>query len=93
MKILGVLLIIAGIVLGLYVGIWVMFIGGIIGLITQAVEISNGNIYAMEIGLNIGKLLFATLIGWVSGLLPIVTGIGLLMGKTKRRKINRYNKK
>lgn len=79
MKILGCFLIISGIILGLYLGIWVCFIGGIIGLINAVVDISNGlGVDAMAIGIGVGKIIFAGLVGWLSALTLIYPGVSLI---------------
>lgn len=85
MKILGVLLIITGIVLGFYLGVWVMLIGGIITLVSQIPEFGNGNVDGITIGIGILKIMFASLVGWVGGIIPIVVGFGLLGVKTKKK--------
>lgn len=61
-NIIGVLMIIGGIALGLYVGIWVCFVGGIIQVIQQVrAEI----MIPMQIGIGIIKILFAGFLGYV----------------------------
>ena len=90
MKILGVLLIITGIVLGLYLGIWVMFIGGIITLVSQIPELGNGNVDGVTIGLGILRIMFATAVGIIGGLIPIGIGLGLLDVKTKKKRSNKF---
>ena len=87
MKILGVLLIITGIVLGLYLGIWIMFIGGIITLVSQIPELVNGNVDGITIGIGILRIMFATLVGVIGGVIPVIIGFGLL-GVKRKKKIN-----
>lgn len=52
-KILQVLIVIATITLGLYVGIWLMFVGGIIQIV-NAINQLNG----LEIAIGICKIVF-----------------------------------
>jgi len=74
--ILGILLILGGIVLGLWLGLWVCFIGGIVGII-NAIK-APGTVEALTIAWNIVKILFASLAGWLSALALIFPGIKLL---------------
>ena len=75
-KILGLLLILAGIALGLYVGVWLFLIGGIVGL---ADVVTGGSTdVALDIGISLAKIMFAGLAGMVSGFALISPGIGLL---------------
>lgn len=61
-----------GVVLGLYVGVWVCFIGGIIDLIT---EIRAENFEPVNIGWGIVKMMFACVCGWLSALVLILPGL------------------
>ncbi len=71
----GILMVVAGMLLGLYVGGWVCFIGGIAGLIT---EVRADHVDAMRIAINIGKIFLAGLAGWLSALILIVPGAALV---------------
>ena len=57
---LGILFILAGIGLGAYVGIWLMFIGGIVGVIAAC---RATTIVPMDIAINVAKILFSGLVG------------------------------
>ncbi len=61
-KILQVLIVIATIILGLYVGIWLMFVGGIIQIV-NAINPLNG----LEIAIGVCKIIFCE----VAGLIPV----------------------
>lgn len=74
--ILGILMILGGIALGLWLGIWVCFIGGIVGII-NAIK-APGAVEVLTIAWNIVKILFASLIGWLSALILIIPGVALL---------------
>lgn len=67
----GLLLIIVGVLLGLYVGVWVSFIGGIVDVIHQirAPELST-----MALAWGIAKIFCAGLFGWLSAFVFIVPG-------------------
>ena len=69
--IIGILLIVGGAILGLYVGIWVCFIGGIIDVIHC---VQTEDFVAMTLAIGIAKIVFAGLAGWVSAIIPIFIG-------------------
>lgn len=76
---LGFLMIIGGIALGLYVGLWLCFVGGIIGIINAIATVVNGSpIEAMTIAISIVKIIFAAVLGWISALILIIPGVALL---------------
>ncbi|MGL4573017.1 MAG: hypothetical protein ACRCVJ_18400 [Clostridium sp.] len=70
-NIIGVLLVIAGVALGAYVGFWIMFVGGIMG-IANAWDI--GTLSASLIGWNVIKILSASFVGY--GIFSVLAFIG-----------------
>jgi len=74
-NLLGLFLIILGIVLGCYLGIWVMFVGGIIQFIT-ALLASPISAYGLAVG--IVKVMFAALVGWLAFFVCVAFGQALL---------------
>ena len=70
-KIVGGLMIIGGIVLGLYVGVWVCFIGGVVGVI---MEIKAEHLSAMGVAVGATKVMFAGLAGWLSFAVLFIPG-------------------
>jgi hypothetical protein len=70
--IIGAGMILVGIVLGLYVGVWVLFIGGIIDVIEQ---IKADELQAMAVAIGVAKVIFAGLGGWLSAILLIIPGM------------------
>ena len=74
MKFIGVLLIIAGICLGLYLGVWVCFIGGIVQIIESC---KATPVESLGIAIGICRFLVSGFVGWVSGM--IVGLIGFVM--------------
>lgn len=65
-KILAILIFFAGIILGLWLGLWVMFIGGIEQIVDGInVEPADGT----DIAWGIVRIIFAAGIGWGSFLL------------------------
>lgn len=73
--VLGLFLIAAGIVLGVYVGFWVCFVGGIMDLIAQvrAPEISG-----ISVAFAVFKICFASCFGYVAAYCGIVPGAAIL---------------
>jgi len=71
----GLLLIIAGVCFGLYVGVWVMFIGGIIDIITQ---IRAEHMEALTVSFGVLKIIFSSLVGYLAGVVAVLPGIAIL---------------
>ena len=59
----GIVLMVLGAILGLYVGLWVCFIGGIVDVIDQ---IRAENLEAMVVAWGIAKVIFAGFFGYLS---------------------------
>ena len=76
-SILGLVMIVGGIVLGLYVGVWLMFIGGIVQII-QAVKAPE--IVAMTVAIGVAKIVFAGISGGLSAIVLILPGYSFLKG-------------
>ena len=73
---IGITLIGLGITVGLYVGIWLCLIGGIVQIIEQ---IKNpAGIEAMQIAIGIARIVCAGLAGWVSAMILIFPGWAIL---------------
>jgi hypothetical protein len=70
----GLLLILVGVALGLYAGLWWAFIGGIIQII-EAVKATP--VPAMDVALGIARIVFAGLIGVVSAMALILPGAAM----------------
>ena len=68
---LGVVLIIAGVMLGLWLGLWVMFVGGIVQIL-NAVKATP--IESMGIAVGILRIVCSGTVGWVVG--GIMVGFG-----------------
>jgi hypothetical protein len=71
----GLLCVLAGLVLGVYVGLWLCFIGGIVDII-NAVKATE--IVATAIAFGIVKVVFAGLFGWLAGVVPMLFGVALI---------------
>ena len=72
---IGLLMILAGIVLGIYVGVVVCFIGGISQII---VAITTPPVVASVVAWGVAKVVFAGLAGWLSAILLVVPGFALM---------------
>lgn len=73
--IFGAALIIGGMALGLYVGFWLMFIGGIVDVI-NAVKAPETEVMAVALG--IAKAVFASFLGIIAAVVPCFIGYVLL---------------
>lgn len=72
---IGLALILAGVIGGLYFGLWWAFIGGIVDVINAAIA---PNIDAQKIALGIAKFAFSGIIGWLVFVLFVVPGNAIL---------------
>jgi len=71
----GFALCLAAIVVGLYMGIWWAFIGGIVDVINQ---IKAEEVSAIGVAVGIAKVFFSGLIGWLSFVLLFIPGQAML---------------
>ena len=72
-QIIGILVAIAGIILGIYVGVWLMFVGGIIQIV-NSINPANG----LGIALGILRIAFCG-IGTSIAYLGVVIGTGIFL--------------
>jgi len=70
----GLALCIAGVVLGVYLGVWVCFIGGIIQLIHGITP----EVVAKDIAFGIARIFFSGGVGWFSAAVLIIPGMVLM---------------
>lgn len=82
-KTISVIIVIIGILLGLYTGLKVMFIGGIIDVVEQ-IRATNLNGSILAIG--IVKILFAGLVGWLIFYVSIFVAAIVNIDLKKKRK-------
>ena len=59
--VIGIIIIVAGVALGIYFGLWVMFIGGIMAI---AHGIDAHEVTATLIAINIVKIMLASIVGY-----------------------------
>lgn len=72
-KVIGILMAIVGIALGIYVGVWLMFVGGIVQII-NSINPTNG----LGIALGIVRIVFCevgVLIAWLGIAIGSVIGL------------------
>lgn len=72
---LGILMIFTGAALGLYVGIWVCLIGGIVDII-EAIKATETE--AMAVAIGVVKIVFAGAVGSASALMLMLPGQAML---------------
>lgn len=77
-KVLGILLIIVGVVSGLYFALWWAFIGGIIDVIA---EVRAPNINALNVAVGVAKIFFAGAIYWMVALPLVIPGYFMVANK------------
>jgi hypothetical protein len=75
MKILGLVLCLFGVGLGLYTGVWVCFIGGIVDVIEQ---VRADELDTVIVACGVAKVVFCGLAGWLSAIVPLTLGISLM---------------
>lgn len=77
-RLVGGFLIALGIILGLYVGVWFCFVGGIIGLVDVVNKLIDGNgLDGALIAWSIVKIMFAGLSGYLAAIIFILPSIKL----------------
>lgn len=75
--VIGLSMIICGIALGIYVGIWICFIGGICQIIEQ---VKAETLVPMTVALGVLKIMGAGLVGLLSAIFLVVPGGAMLAG-------------
>lgn len=76
MKTTGVLMILGGIVLGLYVGLYFMFVGGIMSIVNGA---TADPVNAGSIAWGVVRIVFSGAVGAISAWVLIIPGAALLV--------------
>lgn len=69
----GGLIILAGLVLGVWLGVFVMFIGGIVQIVNEV----KGSLEALPIAWGILRIILAGAVGWISAIALIIPGFVL----------------
>ena len=65
---------VGGVALGLYLGVWAMFLCGIV----QCVEAVKGDVSGIQLGIGILRVLLSPAVGWVCELIPFGLGVTLI---------------
>jgi len=86
--VLGLFLLVLGVAFGLYVGIYLMLVGGI----SQIIEaLKATEVLAFPIAIGAVKICFAGIVGFLAGLVAIIPGATMLKNYfTKERKWIRF---
>ena len=79
---IGCILILLGILLGLFMGVWVCFIGGIVQVIEAAQQTP---VPALDVAIGVARVFGATLIGGISAFLLIIPGFAMATGNARSR--------
>lgn len=83
MKVLGVVLCVLGAALGLFLGVWVMLIGGVV----QAIEgVKATPVESLDVALGVFRVIFAGAVGWLSAIIFILPGAAMVSGGGSKRK-------
>jgi uncharacterized membrane protein len=80
--ILGILMVLGGIFLGLYVGLWLCFVGGIVQILNEIK--SPADIETLNIVFGAIKIVVASLAGRISASILIVPGFALISYDKRR---------
>ncbi len=88
--IVGFLLIIAGVALGLYVGVWLMLIGGIIQFV-DAIKVDPVDTSGVAWG--VVRVLFASAAGGFAGWALALVGVGVLSAAESKPRRSRLTSK
>lgn len=86
-RVLGIIIAITGVCASLYLGGWIMFVGGIAGLIDI---IKLGDFEGVVIAKNIAKIVFASATTSVGVYLSIFIGSSLIYGANRKRRFRRF---
>lgn len=78
--IIGFIMCVLGVFLGIYVGVWVCLVGGIVDIVNEVnTQIqASGPLDAMNIAIGVLKIMFAGVIGMASAFVLIIPGSALL---------------
>lgn len=79
--ILGLIGIVASILIGLYVGVWVMFVGGIVGFAKVLMGLLAGKLLVATLATSVIKVLFAGIAGYISFAFVFLPSYALVVGK------------
>lgn len=74
--VLGGILVVTGVFLGLYVGIWWGFIGGIVDIINEFKSVETD---AMNIAMGVAKIVFSNIFGWLAAAPLFLLGHALVL--------------
>jgi hypothetical protein len=73
--ILGLLLYVVSIIGGIYIGIWLCFIGGIVDIVNG---FNHDPIQAMKMAIGVAKFFFSGVAGWLTFFIGVAFGKGFI---------------
>ena len=77
--IIGIILCALGVVLGVYVGLWVCFIGGIMDIVNEINALTQSEpLNALNVAFGIAKIMFAGVCGVASAFALIIPGSAMV---------------
>lgn len=79
-QLIGIIMILVGVFLGLYVGVWWAFIGGIVDVI-EAIRATD--LVAMDVAIGVAKVMLAGPLGGVSAMALVIPGYMFVMGEIR----------
>lgn len=74
-NVIGILLMVGGLVFGVYVGLWLCFIGGIVQIV-EAVKATP--VSGLDIGIGITRIIFAGFAGMLTAFVAVFPGFAML---------------
>lgn len=86
-KVFGVILMILSVVLGLYVGVWLCFIGGIADVVNEIQNlIADNPVDGVAVGWGVVKIIFSGFLGSVTFYALFFPGCTMTFGGFKRKR-------
>ena len=82
--IIGLVLLVLSVIIGLWLGVWVMFIGGIVQII-NAVQVHP--VHAVDIAIGLFRIFGAGIVGFFSFMVLFAAGLGFLDSGVKSKSI------
>ena len=84
-NILGIVIIITGICASIYLGLWILFVGGILDIVNA---VRAPILIGSDIGFGVIKMIVAVFVGTICGWLSVLAG-AVFLDKAKR--VKRFN--
>jgi hypothetical protein len=72
---IGILLVVLGVIFGLYIGVWILFVGGVVQ-ISESMQSNPMQSYGIAMGFL--KIIFASFVGLICGFMGIIPGFYMI---------------